>query len=162
MVYQYGIVKGTIAKLHRAWLLTWEWAGNHIELNDKFVAVISSRYTDNSVKKILEQYYVSKYLSFHEQFAFAKSSKHLPYKIQNTVIEISEQLQEKTSLPSRIPFAESMIIGGNPWLWARIVYELETWINEDGVEYLKWRERENISWDDGEIKSDFKECILKR
>ena len=69
-------VKGTHAKTKRAWLLTWEWAGKHAKMKDKFVAIISSRYTNGSVKKTLEQYYVSDYLALYEQFYYTKSKKH--------------------------------------------------------------------------------------
>ncbi len=154
-------VRETRATLKRAWLLTWEWAGEHAEMKDKFAAIISSRYNDGTVKQILEQYYVRGFLSLHEQFAYAKSKKHCPYKVENLTIEVSERLQEVSSLPSRVPFSESLIIGGNPWLWGRIVYNLETWVDKKGIEHLKWKERENISWD-GEIKSEWKEGYLKR
>jgi hypothetical protein len=155
-------VKGTHATAKRAWLLTWEWVGTHADLKDKFVAIFSSRYTGNTVKQTLEQFYVSGFLSLHEQFSYAKSKKNIPYKAKYITIEVSESLQIASSLPPRIPFSESIIIGGNPWLWARIVHNLETWIDENGVEHLKWKERENISWEGGEIKSDWKECYLRR
>ncbi len=157
-----SFVKGTYATIKRAWLLTWEWAGKHAEEKDKFVAVISSRYTDDTVKQILEQYYVSGYLSLHEQFSYAKSKKNCPYKVANLTMEVSERLQKVSSLPPRVRFGESLIIGGNPWLWGRIVYDLETWIDENGIEHLKWKERENVAWDGDEIKSDWKEGYLKR
>ena len=157
-----NFVSGTHATIKRAWLLTWEWAGRHAAVKDKFVAIISSRSQEGTVKQILEQYYVSNYLSLHEQFSYAKSKKHSPYKVQNATMKVSERLQKAASLPSQVQFGESIIIGGNPWLWGRIVYDLETWIDERGIEHLKWKERENISWDGSEIKSDWKEGYLKR
>jgi hypothetical protein len=157
-----SFVRGTFATIKSAWLLTWESAGKHAEVEHKFVAIISRRYSDDTVKHILEQYYVCGFLSLHEQFTYTKSKKNCPYRAQNLTMEVSESLQKATSLPTRVPFSESIIIGGNPWLWGRVVYNLETWIDESGIEHLKWRERENISWDGGEIKSDWKEGYLKR
>jgi hypothetical protein len=159
---QSAVVNGTYAKIKRAWLLTWEWAGKHVDMKDKFVAIISSRYNENTVKQTLEQYYVNGCLSLHEQFSYAKSKRNCPYKAKSITIEVSESLQKISSLPPRIPFGESIIIGGNPWLWGRIVYDLETWIDENDIEHLKWKERENISFDDGEIKSDWKDGYLER
>lgn len=157
-----NLIRGTHATIERAWLLTWEWAGKHAEVEDKFVGIISSRQTDKTVKQALEQYYVSGFLSLHEQFSYAKSKKNIPHKAKNLTIEVSKSLQKVSSLPPRIPFSESIIIGGNPWLWRRIVYDLETWIDDNGVEHLKWKERENISWNGSEIKSDWIEGYLRR
>lgn len=162
MNYKSDFIIGTNAKLKRAWLLTWEWIGNHALIRDKFAAVISSRCSDNTIEKILELYYVSSYLSLHEQFAYVKSNKHCPYKVQHNTIAVPERMQKECSLLPQVPFADSMIIGENPWLWARLVCDLETWIDENNVEYLRWRERENISLDEGKIKSDWRECFLKR
>lgn len=158
-----NFIRGSYAKIKRAWLLTWEWAGKQAEIKDKFVAIISSRYKDDTVKQTIEQYYVSGYLSLHEQLSYAKSKKHCLHKAQNITIEVLEELQKESSLPSRVPFSESIIIGGNPWLWGRIVYDLETWIDEKGIEHLKWKERENISpWNGSKIKSDWRDGHLKR
>ena len=105
---------------------------------------------------------MSNYLSLHEQIAYAKSKKNCPHKAQNLTMKVSEKLQKESSLPPQVPFNESIIIGGNPWLWARIVYEIETWIDETGIEHLKWKERENINLGVGEIKWDWKDRSLKR
>lgn len=156
-----NIVRGTHATIKRAWLLTWEWAGAHAGVKDKFVAIISSRSPEGTVKQILQQYYVSSYLSLHEQFSYAKSSKNFPYKVQNATMKVSERLQKAASLPPQVHFGESIIIGGNPWLWGRIVFDLETWIDNRGVEHLRWKERENIYWDGGDIKSEWKDGYLE-
>jgi hypothetical protein len=160
--HSFDFAKLPHSKLKRAWLLTWERASHRPQAKKRFVAVISSRYSDYSVRKILEQYYVSEYLSLSEQFSYIKSSKHCPYKVQHATVAVSESLQKAASLPPQAPFSDSMIIGGNPWLWARIVNDLETWIDENSVEHLKWRERENMCWDGGEIRSDWREDSLER
>ena len=151
------------AKLDRAWLITWEWTGDHAQVDDKFVAIISSRFKDKKVREMLEQYFASNYLSLREQINCVKSKRSHTYNVQLILIAVSNELQQKASaMPSQVPFSESMIIGGNPWLWARIVYKLETWREEGDVEWLKWNERENISWDGKSIKSDWGERKLKR
>jgi len=154
--------RGESRKIKRVWLFTWEYAGEHILVNDRFVAIISSRYEDRKISKILEQYFVSDFLALHEQVAFVKERSSCPYKVQYSTISIPEQVQKKSSLPSKIPFSDSMIIGGNPWLWARIVDDFETWIDDNEVEHLKWKERENISLENGTIKYDLLERSLLR
>ena len=154
--------RGTSKQLKRVWLLTWESAGDHAQVKDRFVAIISSRYQDRRVSMILEQYYVSCYLALHEQVAYVKSRNICPFSVRYNTIAVPERLQKISSLPSQIPFSDSMNIGGNPWLWARIVGNFDTWIDEDNIEHLKWKERENIVLDDGEITSDWRERSLTR
>ena len=160
--HSFDFAKTTRRKIKRAWLLTWERASHRSRDKKRFVAVISSRYLDNSVRRLLEQYYVSQYLSLPEQFSYVKSTKQCPYKVQHTTVAVSERLQKVSSLPPQALFSESMIIGGNPWLWARIVNDLETRIDENNLEHLKWRERENMFWDGRKITSDWREDSLIR
>ncbi len=154
------------SKLKRAWLLTWIWAGNDIGMSDKyadkFVAIISSRYSSRKIEEILEQYYVSSFFSLPEQFAYVKSKKGSPFKVRYNTIAVPEQVQKLSSLPSRILSDESMIIGGNPWLWGRIVYDLETWRDENDIEYLKWKEREDLTLGNDKIEENWKEYVIKR
>lgn len=149
-------------KIKRAWLLTWEHATDCTGFRNRFVAIVSSRYSDARVRAILEQYYVSNYLSIPEQFSYVRSKESCPYKVEYCTVAVSEKLQVSASLPSYAPFAESMIIGGNPYLWARIVHHVETWIDRDGVEHLKWKDRENLVWQGGKITSDWRDESLTR
>lgn len=143
-------------KIKRAWLLTWEHATDGPDVPNRLVAIVSSRYSDTRVKAILEQYYVSNYLSIPEQFSYVKSKESCPYKVEYSTVTVSEKSQLSAS------FAESMIIGGNPYLWARIVQELETWIDGDGREFLKWKERENFVRQGGKITWDCRDESLTR
>jgi hypothetical protein len=161
MVQSFDLKKSPRTKIKRAWLLTWEHATHRPTLN-RFVAVVSSRHSETRVRTMLEQYYLSSYLSISEQFSYVKSKAHCPYKVQNCSVAVSEKLQHTASLPPQAPFSDSMIIGGNPWLWARIVHDLETWIDGNGREHLKWRERENLVWDGDNITSDWREVSLRR
>lgn len=105
---------------------------------------------------------MSEYLSLAEQFSYVKSTKACPYQVEHCTVAVSEKLQQAASLPPQAPFSDSMIIGGNPWLWARIVHDLETWMDETGGEHLKWKERENLLWEGDKITSDWREDSLVR
>lgn len=155
-------IPGTHAKLKRAWLITWCWSGRHAAVTDEFVAILSWRYTGKSIARIVERYYVSGYLVIHEQLAYAKSKKSCPYEVQYNTLTVSEKMQEKSSLPAQGRFGGSMTFGGNPWLWARVVDDVETWIDPDGIEHLRWRERANLMLEDGEVRFDWEEGYLKR
>lgn len=154
-----NLEKRSHKQLKHAWLLTLECLRD--ESNDKVVAIFSPSLGVDTVKKFIEQYYVARFSSFYEQIAYTKSKSSIPFKVQNATAEISESLQKALSLKS-LPVGASMIIGDTPYLWARIVHSLETWIDQNGVEHLKWDERENLSWEDGEIKSDLKTYYIKR
>lgn len=152
----------TSAKLKRAWLITWDWTGPHAEPDNTFVAILSGRYTRRTVAGIVEQHYVASRLAIHEQLAYAKSKKSCPYEVQYNTLAVSEKIQEESSLPARGRFGDSMTFGGNPWLWARVVDDLETWIDPDGIEHLRWRERANPVLEDGEVTFDWDTGYLKR
>ena len=148
--------------IKKAWLLTWEHDSDCLSVRNRFAAILSSRYGDTRVRAVLEQYYVSNYLSIPEQLSYVKSKESCPYKVQYCSVAISKKLQVSASLPSHSTFAESMIIGGNPYLWARIVHDLETWINGDGLEHLKWKERENLVHQGVKITWDLRDESLTR
>ena len=133
--------KNNYSKIKKGWLITWENDGDHAKVENKFVAIISSRYSENTIKRFLEQYYACNYLSMYEQFACIKSNKNCPKIIQNTSIMVSERLQKLNSLPPQISNTESLIIGDNPFLWARIVQDVETWTKDDNIECLIWKEK---------------------
>ena len=155
-----GIVDGTRVKCRRAWLITWDWIGDHARVEDSFVAILNYRYSSSSVARMVEQIYVTSRVAFHEQLAYAKNRKSNPYRVQHDTVEISKEKREKLSLPSSVPFADTMRCGENPWLWARIVYDLEAYVDEDGQEHLKWKERRHSVWEKGELKSEWEECHL--
>jgi hypothetical protein len=148
-------------RIKRAWLITWERASHRFTTRKRFVALIGSRFSGSTVKSILKQYYVSEYLSLPEQLSYIKSKRCL-YEVQLTTIAISEELQKVASLPASAPFSESMIIGGNPWLWARMVYDIQSWTDENNQEHLKWKERENLLWHGDKITSVWREDSLVR
>ena len=155
-------MNGTLNKVKRAWLITWISTDNHTKVKDEFAAIVSWRFGSKKIKEITKQIYISGFLSLPEQIAYTKDKKICPYKIQYTSISVSKEIQEMSSLPSHVPFGESMIIGGNPWLWARIVDDLEAWIDEDFVEHLRWKEREKPFLGENGIEFEWKACYLKR
>jgi hypothetical protein len=155
-------VRGTYDTLKRAWLLTWEAAGPHARIKDRFAGLLSSRLSARTIERILEFTYVSGYHAITDVFGYVRSRKHFPYHVQYCTIAVAERMQKESSLPPQVLSAYSMVIGGNPWLWARVVRDLETWIDVDGVEHLRWLEPENTTFVDGEIRSEWRECSLVR
>ena len=99
------IAGGTLIRCKRAWLITWEWAGDHEEVDSKLVAVLSYRFSNSTIERIIEQVYASSCFAFHEQLAYAKSRKHNPYRVQYRTVEIGQKTREKSTLPPRVRFS---------------------------------------------------------
>ena len=114
--------------------------GDHARVENKFVAVLDYRYSSNTIARLVEQLYVTCRCALYEQLAYARKRKYSPYHVQYGVMSVAEETKAMANLPSTVSFSGSMICGGNPWLWARIVYDVETYIDEEGGEHLRWRE----------------------
>ena len=154
------ITGGALIRCKRAWLITWDWAGDHAKVDDKLVAVLNYRFSSSTIERIIEQVYVSSNFAFHEQLAYAKSRKHSPYRVEYGTVEIRQKTRAKSTLPSVFPFADDMMYGDNPWLWARVVYDLEAYTDEGGHEHLRWKERQRPVHENGELRSEWEECNL--
>lgn len=140
----------------RAWLITWEWSGDHVKIENenRIVAMLNPEKPVHTLEKITEQIYVSRYFAYHEQLAYLEDKKGSPYRGQRGTVEVAEELRKKLSLPSQVQVSDEVICGGNPWLWARIVHDIEAYVDAEGKEHLKWNERQHGIWD-GEIRAEW-------
>jgi hypothetical protein len=113
-----------------AWLVTWEWAGDHARREDKIAAILSRRLTPERITEIVEMIYANESYTYRERIAFAKDKKLNPYRA------------------TCIPWQRRLRCGHNPWLEARLVDNLHVIQDSDGVEQLSWDERSkpDISW----------------
>jgi hypothetical protein len=155
-----GILDGTYIKSKSAWLITWDWTGEHARVENRFVAVLDYRYSSNTIARLVEQLYVTCRFALSEQLAYARRRKYSPYRVQYGVVNVAEEARAKADLPSTIPFSDSMICGSNPWLWARIVYDIEAYTDEDGNEHLCWKERLHTTLRDGRMESECEDRSL--
>ena len=113
------------SKSKKAWLITWEWHGEHNEKTDKIVRIINYRFSDSTVRDIVEQIYVDSEYSLLERLQYIKSYKN------------------KRSIPDRTRIRNFHInCGYNPYLWARLVKNIKV-VDEDGKENLEWEETSN-------------------
>ncbi len=111
-----------------AWLVTWEWIGNHAKRKDKIAAVLNWRLTRERVAEIIEMIYANEYYTLEERVAFAKDRKLNPYQAQYAAGRIS--------------------CGHNPFLEARLVDNVYVTKDFEGCEQLMWqdRKRPDMSW----------------
>jgi hypothetical protein len=59
----------------RAWVVKWEWVGNHASVPDPFICVLSARLSPEEVRSFVERYYSSQQYSLPEQIAQARYNK---------------------------------------------------------------------------------------
>ncbi len=107
----------------RAWLVTWEWASDRapVEDKDRIAAVLNSRLSAERVKEIVEILYVNATYSLSERLGYASREWFNPYPAQFGMT------------PGEVT------CGHNPWLYARIVDQLQVERDEAGEEKLTWQ-----------------------
>jgi hypothetical protein len=121
----------------KAWLLTWEWIGDHARVRDPFVAILSSRKSDRSVAEFVEYYYLLMTSSAKEIASFVNRPKNIPYKAERTV-----QIND-------VPHGDRITCGHNPFVYARKVSDLVVaHIHDQTVESIKWKEPPIFKWED--------------
>ncbi|SRR6266571_5943205 len=114
--------------LRSAWIVTWEWAGDHARVDEekRFVTALNYRWTGERVRNLLEQLYIALEYGPWDKAAVAKSKRNNPYPAVS------------------VPPGE-VHCGHNPWLRARRVRNLEVVFNGDGTHQLRWDELSRAS-----------------
>ena len=111
-----------------AWLVTWEWTGDHAKVENKIAAILNYRLLGENVRRIVELLYANNQYTLSERIAYAKNKKTNPYPARFDVI-------------NRKPWAGRIYCGHNPHLYARLVDDLVIKIDENGDEIPTWKER---------------------
>lgn len=130
-----------------AWLITWEWDGEHANVDDPLIAIFSSRLSENRIAEFIEGYFLIKSASAGEMVYYANRTKEIPYKT------------EKHVSINGIPHGDRITCGDNPYIFARKVLQLK--VENDvakNLEIITWREPPTFGWKDkyehqGEKKS---------
>jgi hypothetical protein len=105
-----------------AWLVTWEWNGDHAEKNEdeKIVSILNYRYSDRRIKEYIEQAYIDSEYLLSDKLSCAKNIKCNPYRPSMEGLKI--------------------VCGHNPHLLARKVENIKLVKGVDGKEQLIWEE----------------------
>jgi hypothetical protein len=114
--------------LRSAWLVTWEWSGDHARVEDPVVALFNYRWPGETVRLVVEQIYSALKYSISDKFAVARNRKNTPYPAQARDID-------------GVPWLGEISCGNNPWLRARIVENVRLEIDTNGRRILNWDER---------------------
>lgn len=116
-----------------AWIITWEWLGGHVAVDDPLVAIFSSRKTEKWIKEYIENLYFFNFYQIVDWAYYANRRNKLKL---NTIIH-------------RIPNGNGITSGENPWLYGRVVSNLKIETNdENNCEIISWREPPIYQWKD--------------
>lgn len=123
-----GRTKGRTASLgKKAWLVTWEWSGDHARVEDRIVAVFGPRLSGERVRELVDCIHsVLKYTP-RERMAWTFNPKANPYPAQFGEV-----------YGGGVRWTGEVTCGDNPWLRARLVDDLV--IDEDHPQGA-WKER---------------------
>lgn len=113
-----------------AWLITWEWSGEHARMDKKVAAVLRWRLSPKIVREIVEALY-----AYHEytptecmRYCAEHNGKNNPYAARFETV-------------GGAPWQGRIYCGHHPHLYARIVDDLHVHIADNGERELTWKER---------------------
>jgi len=116
-------------KMKSAWLITWEWIGDHARMKDKVVAILNRRLSDETVRRFIEQLYILTTSNLTEKVSYARNRKNNPYQAEFNVI-------------NGIKYGGQIMCGHNPHLYGRIAKDISIEIDKNGKEILMWKEND--------------------
>jgi len=119
-----------------AWLITWEYFGEHAKVSDKIVAILDPRKSRESVIEIVKLHWLRNYYNANENSYYSTRPRKILFEIDTSEGEI-------------------WIHANNPSLRARIVSEFKVTVNnETNTETISWREPDKWKWIDEKQSSD--------
>lgn len=113
-------------KTRTAWLITWEWIGDHAAVPQKVAGVVNYRKSAEYVRSLVEQLYIAKTSSSVEMAMYAKDATANPYPAQFHRI-------------NGAPWHGRIHCGHNPHLYARKVRDLRS-VRQADEDALQWDE----------------------
>jgi hypothetical protein len=118
-----------------AWLVTWEWAGDHAKPAEKVVAVLNPRLGGKRVRELVELLYIQSGATLAEKLTWALHPSRNPYPAQCGILDGA-------------PWEGEVTCSHNPWLFARLVDSIVVEPGADGKERATWKERPkpDLSW----------------
>ncbi len=112
----------------RAWLVTWEWIGNHAKRHDKVAAILNPRLSTDRARDLVELFYLNTYYDLSERITYIANKRKNPYPARFMDIE-------------GVPWMGAIYCGDNPFLFARLVDDFAVERDQHGKETAIWRDR---------------------
>ncbi len=111
----------------KAWLITWEWAGDYAKVENPIAAILNPRLSPQRINEIVELLYVNHNYSLTERLAYCNNKKFNPYPAEYSQI-------------NGVNYLERIYCGHMSYLYARKVKDMKVVNNQTGKEELSWKE----------------------
>jgi hypothetical protein len=111
----------------KAWLVTWDWMGDHALVENRIAAILNPRMSAGNVRNLVEFLYANFTFSLDEKIKYANNRRFNPFPAQ-------------FGLLNGIPWEGYIHCGDNPWLFARKVSDIRLIDNGMVEEQLVWKE----------------------
>ena len=108
-----------------AWLITWEWQGDRARVEQPVVTFLNPRWSGERVRRLVEVLYAIMNYTLNENLACSVRRNANPYPAKFNKI-------------NGVTWDGQIICGENPWLFARLVDNINIEISEDGKERVTW------------------------
>jgi hypothetical protein len=137
---QYSDIMGKRLKGRTAWLVTWDWAGDHAAVPEREViaAILRPQTSADTVKRIVEILYAAR--EYHPIDKHAALTRN-PYPAQYNTVTVEQRMSDGTVFTQHPPYAGQIVCGHNPLLYARLVDNLRVADLESPDAGLAWDER---------------------
>jgi hypothetical protein len=111
----------------KAWLVTWDYLGDHAKPNNIIAAILNPRWSAEKVREYVELLYANSEYTIAERIDYARDPKQNPFPAQFSCVNGGRWLRQITC-------------GHNPWLFARKVENLHTENDNENKESVTWDE----------------------
>lgn len=101
----------------RAWVIRWEWAGRHAEVEQPVAALLRPQIGDKNLFRIIEALYAAREYAPEDMLNAIRRDGHSPYRAEWGTAEIDP---DKDGRWCRAPWQGEVICGHNPFLVARL------------------------------------------
>jgi hypothetical protein len=127
-------------KGRKAWLVTWDWAGDHAAMPEREVvaAVLRPQTSPDTVKRIVELLYAAREYNPADKLDTLIRN---PYPARFNTVTIEQRMPDGTVFTQRPPYTGQIVCGHNPFLYARLVDNLRVADTENPDTGLAWDER---------------------
>lgn len=127
-----------------AWLVTWEWVGDHARVDQPIAAILPRRLGHETVQRIVEVLYAEREYTPGEMLEAARDRGYNPYRAHFG----SCSLIREDGSSGTVAWQGEIICGHNPYLLAR---QARVWPDGDAVRYEWAYERPRLDLRGGKI-----------
>lgn len=118
----------------KAWLVRWEWIGDHARVDEPVIAILSPNLGVDNVKTFVERFYAATTYTPGEKLQFMRDPKSNPYRATLGTVKVT--MEDGTI--SQIPWAGEVICGHNPFIHASLVTDLKEIELDDPAGAVVW------------------------